>query len=407
MSQRGPTRREFLEGAAAAAAAGVMLQACDGGGEAGNHPPSNASPIPESQLTTMPEDPYDDRRVVRAYDRRVTDYEFGDSEVSALHVDPDVAQQMLEAAIVVLARQESVEAAWEALLPGDLSAARVAVKINLNGDEPRFINTSAGMVVAMARSLASVGVAHENMTFFDRSRRFHGTYREAIEAEVDGLVLQGAGDVPAHETETFTAATMILEDGSAVTVPTPRCVVEADHLINLHVLKGQAGGVTGSMKNLFGFARNVWSSFHGQRALGLNEYHRGLQCGDLATQPIVRTKSRLLISEGVYGSWWNANRAPDRYRNEDLFPDGLPCTLVAGRNPLHHDMVLFDLVAAERDYAPLDEGYDHYPDDWLQACAREPYEIGVFEHGRLVDGTFTARDLEYSYLDYRSLTTDV
>lgn len=407
MKKLDPTRREFIEGAMAATAAGILLPGCEpAGGPSGNHPPINATPIPELQLVAMPEDPYEDRRVVRVYDRRMTDYAFGEDEICALHVDPEVTQVMLEAALVNLARAETIEEAWAALLPGDLSTAKVAVKVNLNGDNPEFINTSPGMVIALARSLNAQGVPFENMTFFDRSRGFHAAYRDAIASAVPGVATLGADGVAVHETETLTAPSQVLEDGTSVTVPMPLCVVEADHFINLHMLKGHSGGATGSMKNLFGFARNVWNTFHGQSGLGLTTYERGAQGADLVSQPMIREKMRLLISEGAYSSWWHANKPPDRFRNEDLFPDGMPCCVTTSRNPLHHDMVLFDLVAAERDYAPLDEGYDSYPDDWLQTAAREPYQLGVFEHGHLVDGTFTRRDLAYRYIDYRSLTTD-
>ncbi len=407
MKKLEPTRREFIEGAMAATLAGVLAPGCEpAGGGSGSHPPINATPIPELQLVGMPEDPYADRRVVRVYDRRMTDYAFGEDEVAPCRVDAEVAQVMLEAAVRTLARARTTEAAWAALLPGDLAGARVAVKVNLNGDRPEFINTSPAMVIALARSLNAQGVPFESMTFFDRSRSYPALYREAIEAAVPGVATLGADAVAVHETEALSAPSQVLEDGSVVSVPMPLCVVEADHLVNLHVLKGHFGGATGSMKNLFGFARNVWDTFHGQSGLGLLTYDRGAQGADLASQPMIRQKSRLLLAEGAYGSWWHANKPPDRFRNEDLFPDGLPCSLVASRSPLHHDMVLFDLVAAERDHAPLDEGYGFYPDDWLQIAAREPYLLGVFEHGDLVEGTFTRADLRYRYIDYRSQTTD-
>lgn len=52
--------------------------------------------------------------------------------------------------------------------------------------------------------------------------------------------------------------------------------------------------------------------------------------------------------------------------------------------------------------AHLDDGYDFYPDDWLVACALDPYGIGVFEHGYAQQGSFTVSDLAYDSIDYRS-----
>ncbi len=416
------TRRDFIEQGSAATALGLLLPACsddpdpgDGGvhdadtsnGDADGDSGGDADiSLPECATDVLPEDTYEDCRVVRIYDRSVTDYSFGADEVCWEHIDGNVMRQMLEAAIIDIARASTIEEAWQALLPGDLSTALIAVKINLNGDEHQFLNNSPAMICALASSLIDAGAVAENMTFFDVSRNFATVYREAIETEMTGLSLLGGDGVPLHDTELVEAPTMVLEDGSHVAVSTPSCLVEADHFINLHVLKGHSGGATGAMKNLFGLARNVYRTFHGRGDWGLTQYHHGHQCGDLVTQPMIREKSRILIAEGIYGTWWHANKPPDRFRNEELFPDGMPCCVQAGRNPLYNDTVLFDLVKAERDYAPLGEGPDTYPEDWLRHCSEEPYNLGEFGHGQLIAGTFTPHDLAYSHINYRSFTTE-
>jgi len=414
------SRRKFIQGASAAAAAGALLPACGNETPAADSGPDgllDGDPWPDGDLTpdgdvgpdgdtdddVLPEDGYADRRVVRVYDRRVTSYGFEADEACWQAIDPNVLREMLERGLVELARQPSIAAAWRALLPGDLGSAAIAIKVNMNGDDPGFINTSPAMVIALAGSLIDAGASAERLTFFDCSRAYHEPYREAIRAVLPDVVLLGGGEVELHETEIITASSMLREDATAVTVPAPVCLVEADHLLNVHMLKGHFGGATGAMKNLFGLARNVGATFHGS---GASRYELGSQCADLAAEPLVRSRSRLLISEGVYGTWWHANKPPDRFRNADLFPDGLPCTLTLSRNPLYHDTVLYDLLAAERDYAPLGEGYDTYPDDWLEHCAGSPYELGDFAHATLIEGTFTARDLAYGHIDYRSLSTE-
>ncbi len=417
------SRREFIEAGSAVAAAGLLLSACsdsdgngplDGGGDGDidsgvdgdmTHD-ADSDTTPGCLMEELPEDPYEDPRIVRVYDRRVSSYTFGEDEICWEALDGEVMREMLDSAIIELACASTIGDAWQALLPGDLETALISVKVNLNGDEHHFINNSPAMMIALASSLVEAGAVAENITFFDVSRGFPGAYREPMLAQHPNLQLYGGGEVSLHESEIVEAPSMVLEDESHITCPTPVTLVEADHFINLHVMKGHFGGATGAMKNLFGLARNVYSTFHGRGDWGLSRYQRGRQCADLATQPIIRQKSRVLISEGIYSSWWHANKPPDRFRNGDLFPDGLPCSITVGRNPLYQDTVLYDLVKAERDYAPLDEGYDSYPDDWLRFCSEAPYEIGRLDHGHLVDGTFTNQDMAYDYIDYRSFSTE-
>ncbi len=285
MSQRGRrddrgredlSRRDFIERSATAAALGLLLPACsggdgpwdagaEGGADGDTFPDSDQDiPLPDCFTDELPEDPYDDCRVVRVHDSRVSDFGFGDEEVCWQHIDGEVIRGMLDAAILELSRADTINEAWAALLPGDLSAARIAVKVNLNGDEHRFINNSPAMMIALAASLIEAGAVAENITMFDVSRGFPGPYRDAILAEVPGLALQGGGEVEQHETERVAAPSMVREDGTHISCPAPVRLLEADHFINLHVMKGHFGGATGAMKNLFGLARNVWNTFHGR-----------------------------------------------------------------------------------------------------------------------------------------------
>lgn len=413
------SRREFIEAGSAAAAAGLLLPACsdgsglaDGGADGGLDGDTwdgdgDLTHTPDCASDELPEDAYADCRVVRVHDRRVSSYTFAEEAACWEAIDGEVIREMLDAAIVEIARAATIGEAWQALLPGDLATAVISVKVNLNGDQQHFVNNSPAMMSALVSSLVEAGAAAENITLFDASRRFQGVYRDPILAAHPNVQLYGGGDVALHPSEIVAAPSMVRADGSHISCPTPVSLVEADHFINLHLMKGHNGGGTGAMKNLFGLARSVWDTFHGREDWGLSKYQVGRQCADLATHPLVREKSRVLIAEGVHSTWWHANKPPDRFRNEDLFPGGMPCSVTVGRNPLYQDTVIYDFIEAERDYAPLNEGRDVYPDDWLRYCSEEPYNIGEFAHGRLVDGTFTNQDMAYSHIDYRSFSTEV
>ena len=385
----GPTRRQVLA-SAGQAALGVVASRFLGCAEE-NWPFETCQPVGSSVAP----------RVVRIWDPQVADWNFsaGAGDYTE-HIDGERLAAMLARSVTELTGETGARDGWLSLLGRVPDEDRVAIKVNLNAvdnDQERRLNNSVEMMCALLTALTDAGVRQDRITLFDASRGFPERIRSRCRELFPDASYLGGGEVPLHDEEVISAGSMPLPDGAgALAVPLPRPVVEADHFINLHLLKGHHGGGTGAMKNLFGMARNVWNSFHGSQH-GWSRWEHGRQCGELCLNEQIRTKTRLLVSEGLYGTHWNADTVPDRFQNEDLFPGGRPCSVLVSHDPVAQDSVIYDLCYREREVA---EVQNNYPDTWLRNAAEDG--AGLHEHGRYVAGEHTEMDLEYCNIDYRS-----
>ncbi|MDD5053161.1 MAG: DUF362 domain-containing protein [Sulfuricurvum sp.] len=65
--------------------------------------------------------------------------------------------------------------------------------------------------------------------------------------------------------------------------PIPKCLLDADYLIHLHLVKIHERGVTGAMKNLYGISREVGLYVHGLPKSYKETYHLLTYCWLLRT----------------------------------------------------------------------------------------------------------------------------
>ncbi|HXX63351.1 MAG TPA: DUF362 domain-containing protein [Bacteroidota bacterium] len=314
------------------------------------------------------DDPYDDRTVVRVYDPMASSLTFGQSDVHFYYrsFDVDRLQSMLECAVSTIAGTNSVSAAWRRIMPGLRSSAKVAVKVNincaheLNGDHGAFWssapNTSPYMMAALARSLGKANIVQKNITFFDGSRTFEAEWKADLLSLCPNVLAQGKGEVKVSE------EAIVLADGlPEVKIPAP--VMEADYLINLHLLKKHFSGTTGAMKNLLGLAENVGAIAHqgGQR-----EFHTGPVLRDISMNPEIRKRAVLCISEAILG-----NRLPTEnirpLQKVDAFPKGKPSSLIVSRSPFFQDLVLLNLINYEMT-GNVNTICSDGQDGWLRRC---------------------------------------
>ncbi len=348
------TRRDFLA-TTTVAAGGTMLA----GFQLGNLLAADQGIEP---------DPYNDRTVVRVYDPLVSSFVFGTSDRNFYYRTFDInrLESMLGTALRHITGAANVSAAWQRIMPGVSARSKIAVKVNincsheLNGDHGAYWasapNTSPRMMAALARSLAQVGVRQENITFFDRSRTFEKEWKSDLHALCPSVLAQGGGEVGASR------ASIVLGNGlPSVELPMP--VMDADYLINLHLLKKHNSGATGAMKNLLGLSNSVPRIAHQG---GAKEFHTGTLLKELSMNAEIRKRAVLCICEAVFG-----NRLPTEnmgpLQKTDAFPNGKPSSLIVSRSPFFQDLAILNFINYEMT-GSVNTVCSDGRDGWLRNC---------------------------------------
>ena len=314
-------------------------------------------------------DPYNDRTVVRVYDPLVSSFVFGISDRNFYYRTFDISrlESMLGTALRQITEAATVPAAWRMIMPGVSASSKIAVKVNincsheLNGDHGAYWasapNTSPPMMAALARSLAQAGIRQENITFFDRSRTFEKQWKEDLLALCPGVVAQGSGDVGAS------SAGIVLSNGlPSVEIPLP--VMNADYLINMHLLKKHNSGATGALKNLLGLSNNVPRIAHQG---GAKEFHTGTLLRELSLNAEIRKRAVLCVCEAVFGNRLpTENMAP--LQKTDAFPNGKPSSLIVSRGPFFQDLAILNFINYEMT-GSVNTVCSDGKDGWLRNCA--------------------------------------
>ena len=359
--------------------------------------------------------PYDCNRVVRVYDAQVSDYDFSDSATFWDRIDTGRLQKMLRASILKLSRKGSEKEAWDVILAGgkrdDLASKRVAVKVNFNNTiqplEPSLNNTPAMMTV-IARSLIGAGVREDHITFFDPSRPFPELFKQKIrDAGLKSVNLLGNKDNIAESDKMIrlTDNAGHMRDGKSTEfMPIPQLVIDADCLINLHLVKVHYSGVTASMKNLVGLAPDVGFFMHNK---GLPDFTNAFQLVDITLNDEIKKRSVLNIAEFIYGG--HSPNSIDKFTDPDFFPSGRPSSIIVSRSPFYQDIVCYDFIRAEYlsvDPAQMLPQYKKQgSDQWLRnGTLRYPEwkfeQAGfVYDKEKLPHG-----ELKYENIDYLSIS---
>ncbi len=190
------------------------------------------------------------------------------------HFDEAAVRTMFERSLLALSGKASASEAWKALFsahrrerglegswrPGE----KIAVKVNMNGsaaysnDHRGETDESYGNAVLMRALLASLvedlGARPGDVTFYDAGRIFPEWLMERVAGrEYRGVLFRhrdpgGPLDAVPDTRERIRWAGPVRGDASYI----PRCVTEADYLINLANLKGHYYGLTLCGKNHFG-----------------------------------------------------------------------------------------------------------------------------------------------------------
>ena len=317
--------------------------------------------------------------------------------------DQEAADWLVENAITALTGEKKPSKAWKALFAdfnsrngrgkhGYRKGEKIAIKANMNNtfvyEDNEQLNASPHVTLALLRSLVNEGgVPQEAITLFDASRfmtnalfkKCHDEFPDIIYMDNEG----GEGRTKATYTENAIPYSV---DNGRLATGLANCVIDADYLINMCLLKGHGGqGVTLCAKNWYG-ATNIDRNFRKNQHNNFNQDRGGkpryMTFTDYTAHKDLGAKTMLFLIDGLYGSK-DVNGAPSGKWQMEPFNNSWPCSLFASQDGVAIDAVGIDFLASE---FPTMADVD-YCDMYLveAALADQPVSGTVYDPER--DGT--------------------
>ncbi len=302
-------------------------------------------------------------RVVSTHDSDATDYDYATGYYWE-HIDQDVVNNMVDRGVMALTGETNTIDAWNALIPYQ-SGESVVIKLNFNnaygcGDD-NGMDAHPEPVNAVIDGLLSIGVPPDKIWITDPSRSISTRFSNMINnSNVQFFVVKASqncrGD---YNLTTYVDASS--PDASPTTHPAGDVVrpaqvfVDADHLINIPLLKGHGHGhMTLSMKNHYGSVTFSGSNettersrMHAYLEQGMNSDPEKSILADINNNPHIRDKTRLVIGDGLFGhptrNWGSGG--PVRWAS---FNNDDPNILFFGTDFMATDSVMLDYIQEEQ-----------------------------------------------------------
>ncbi|MBU0498425.1 MAG: DUF362 domain-containing protein, partial [Candidatus Thermoplasmatota archaeon] len=256
---------------------------------------------------------------------------------------------------------------------------KIAIKINLNNQydavfdpylkEDNERDASPYVIKTLLRHLTnSVGVPQEDITIYDASRKMGNWFYNRVYYQdyptiplipefPDIHYVDKAGGAPGREQVQPSTELIYLADDTGLTRTLPTCVVEADYLINIPILKMHPinHGVTLSGKNFFGTWIEPVVNVHTYYINGLTMDNPTPQT-DLFAHKDVGGKTLLYIGDGLFSTL--IDHATIAKYHMYPFNNDWTNSLFFAQDPIALDSVMYDFLYTEGAY-PI-EGSQNY-----------------------------------------------
>jgi hypothetical protein len=258
---------------------------------------------------------------------------------------------------------------------GYKAGQKIVIKVNLNNTNSHKsnneINANPQLILSLLKSLVNeAGVPQENIVLTDPSRFLTNNIYDKCHAIFPNVryIDHDGGD--GREAATFVDnAIPFSVDNGKVAKGIATCVIEADYIINMSLMKGHGGqGVTLSGKNYFGCTsiENDWRK--NAHSKGFNQNKQGLHTYSVYTDYMghkdLGGKTMLFLIDGIYSNKF-VNQTPAFKWSLAPFNGNWPCSLFASQDGVAVDAVVLDFALAEWPDAP-DMMYSDY---YLNECA--------------------------------------
>jgi len=307
-------------------------------------------------------------RVVRVSSPDATSWN-GSASYYYDYVDTGVVKSMFNQGIQRLTDAASPTEAWQEIMGTYVSGQKVVIKVNLNNskgsdEEDNEIDAIAPVVDEVLDGLTqAVGVPIGDILVYDTSK----------EIPIPRLVNRSRYSA----TSVFSSTFNVWDDSAPVEFrddPEPcgycyydisKDLTDADHLINIPLLKRHDCGVTGALKNHYG---SVSHRSHLHANMENNSY-----IGDVNNNTHIKDKTRLIVTDALFGNW--ATNCCEPPRLWQTFDNDSPNSLFFSLDPVAIDSVMLDYIRDER----TARGLAQDPHDFLQV-AMDWHGLGVHEH---------------------------
>jgi len=288
--------------------------------------------------------------------------------------DQTVIDQMFSSGIKKLADVDDEFTAWDHLFKyfnvehghGDVgyqAGEKIAIKINLNNcfsytEQDNDRDASPYVVKSLLRQLVNtVNVDQEDITIYDASRQMANWFYNRVyyeEYPADPLVpefpdvhyVDSQGSASGREKVIASNERVYFAEGTCQYRTLPTCVIDADYLINMPLLKRHIikTGVTLSGKNFFGTWIESVSAIHPYHDLSFTLGNPAPQT-DLFAHEDIGGKIVLYIGDGTFPTP-NDHRVIGKFQ---MYPFNNDWTnsLYFSQDPVAIDSVMYDFLHAE------------------------------------------------------------
>ncbi|MEF9476234.1 MAG: DUF362 domain-containing protein [Candidatus Mariimomonas ferrooxydans] len=319
------------------------------------------------------------------------------------YINEDAVRRMLKRGLCEVTGTDSAGRAWQKILKKYKKGDKITIKINLNNASYREeittnrLDQTAPLIKAVISDLTeNVSVPEESITVADPSRwihpriitekipfkKIHWVDSRSTDLWDTKEIVRFTRDLPVRPERANPKKRLLPQK---VYFYLARVYTEADHIINLCLMKNHGCGVTGAMKNHFGAIPPPSPKFL-HTGLGEKSY-----IADLCSSKSIKYKVRLNICDAIFANWHDNVWSPRPWKT---FSEESPNSLFLGIDPVAFDSVLLqhitDEVVAQGENAPkwvqeavMKHQFLHY--------AMEYHRLGIHEHK------------PFSMIDYRQI----
>jgi uncharacterized protein (DUF362 family) len=301
-------------------------------------------------------------------------------------VDYETVKEMLNTGIRLLTGEKSTSRAWHCLFHSYKEGEPVAIKPNFNDLYKGFKGfvTSPALINAVLNGLINiVGIRPENIIIYDCTRIIPDEFRMRIFFPVKYVEPYGSSfwrKVKYHangnplvnadlDCEIEMGSAVRDKEGNAIKCYLPRVVTEAEHLINVPVLKShQFVSHSGAMKNHYGTVR--FSDGHiSPEYLHPPIIHQSI--ADINNDELIRGKTKLIVMDALLGRIKKKGGPPERW---NIFDRKSPNRLLISLDPVALDSVSYSMIEKEL----ISRGESIFPHDYLHIANDKG--TGAHEH---------------------------